>query len=172
MRPRAFRTGLCLATTLTLACISPSDPLGREEALQDVQRKYTELIRWGEVERAVRYVDPERHEAFLELAGEFEDLRITDYEVGALDNQGDFNIETDRLPGNGDRATVAISVTYKGYVVSQMIERSFREKQEWYRDSIYNTWLVRPDLDGLLRGIQGIEGTAAAPGGDPVASRR
>ena len=166
-----LRFALVLAVLPLVACISPSDPLGRVETLQDLQRKYTELIRWGEVERAVQYVDPEHHEAFLALAGEFDDLRITDYEVGELDIRGGFNVETDRAPEDGDRATIDITVIYKGYVVSQMIERSYREKQQWYRDSIYNTWRVRPDLEGLLHGIQGNE--AAAPSdGRPLARRR
>ena len=150
-----LRLALVLLAAPMLACISPSDPLGRVETLQELQRKYTELIRWGEVERAVQYVDPEQHEAFLAIADEFEELRITDYEVGELDIRGGFHVDTNRSPEEGDVATVDITVIYKGYVISQMIERSFRETQQWYRDSVSNTWRVRPDLDGLLDGIHG-----------------
>lgn len=160
MGRRALRIGLCFCTTLLLACISPSDPLGREDALQEIQTKYTDLIRWGEIELAARYVDPSEQAAFLALASQFKDLRITDYEVEALGMRGSFDVEHKTPTREEDKAIASITVTYKGYVVSQMIERTVREEQEWYRDSIYNTWLVRPDLDGLLRGIRGVADTA------------
>ena len=55
---------LCLSLGLA-SCISPTDPLGREEALEVAQKKYTELIRWGDVERAVTYVEEDLCVEFL-----------------------------------------------------------------------------------------------------------
>lgn len=136
---------LILCATSFVACVSPTDPLGRQDALEETQKKYTDLIRWGEVERAVRYVDPELHGPFLEAAPGFSDLRITDFEIGEITSTKD---------------SATIEVTYKGYVVSQAVERTARETQHWYRDTIYNDWRVRPELGKLLRELQGVRESA------------
>jgi hypothetical protein len=128
---------LCLALA---ACISPTDPLGREDALQDAQKKYTELIRWGDVQRAGAYVDPELREEFLALASSMEDLRITDFEIGEIEF---------------DHDSARVSVTYRGYRVSEFVERSAQEVQQWHRDGLDNDWLVRPGLHDVVTAIEG-----------------
>jgi hypothetical protein len=129
---------LCL--TLGAACVSPTDPLGREDALQEAQKKYTELIRWGDVQRAGMYVDPELRESFLELADSMADLRFTDFEIGEIDF---------------DHDTATVSVTYRGYRVSEFVERSASEVQQWHRDGLKNDWLVRPELHDVVAAIEG-----------------
>lgn len=133
---------LCLALA---ACVSPTDPLGREEALEEAQKKYTELIRWGDVQRAGAYVDPELLDEFLELAGSMEDLRFTDFEIGEIEF---------------DHDSARVSVTYRGYRVSEFVERQAREVQEWHRDGLKNDWRVRPGLHDVVAAIEG-RGTAA-----------
>ncbi|MGH0031874.1 MAG: hypothetical protein ACQGVC_18960 [Myxococcota bacterium] len=54
---------LATAAWLLAGCVSPTDPLGREDALEDAQQRYTDLIRWGELEKAALFVDPEQRAA-------------------------------------------------------------------------------------------------------------
>ena len=121
-------------------CVSPTDPLGRQDALEEAQKRYTELIRWGDVVRAGAYVDPELRADFLELATAMAGLRITDFEVG--------DIEFDH-----DKASVM--VIYRGYAVSEYVERSAREVQEWHRDGLKNNWQVRPALHDVVAVLAG-----------------
>jgi len=131
-----------LSLSLALGgCISPTDPLGREEALEIAQKKYTELIRWGDVERAVSYVEEDMREDFLELAGSMKDLRITDFDIGEIEF-------------TKDKATV--TVTYHGYSEAVYVEHSAREVQEWERkEGLDNQWCVRPELDVVVAKLQG-----------------
>lgn len=128
---------LCLALA---GCISPTDPLGREEALETAQKKYTELIRWGDVTRAGAYVDPEQRERFVALADTAANLRITDFEIGEIEF---------------DHDSARVLVTYSGYSVTEFVERSAREEQNWYREGMDNNWLVRTDLHDVVATLQG-----------------
>lgn len=110
------------------------DPLGRHAALTDCQRRYTQAIRWGELDEASEFVDPVLRPAFLEKSAAFEGFRITDYQIGHLDYAED----------DSDAAQVA--VTYRGYYTASLIELPIRERQQWYRES-GNDWRVRPDFD-------------------------
>jgi hypothetical protein len=136
-----------LAGCLLGGCVSPTDPLGREDALQESQRKYTELIRWGDVERAVQYVVPEMRDEFLKLAAKMSHLRITDYDIGEIEF--------------GERSA-SVTVVYRGYVIAQALERSGREQQEWVRDGIKNSsWQVRPQLQEVVDALEGLPPSAA-----------
>lgn len=110
------------------------DPLGRHSSLTNTQRQYTQAIRWGEIETASQFVDPEWRPAFLEKSAAFEGFRITDYQIGHLDYDA----------ADSDAAHVA--VTYRGYYTASLIERPIRERQQWHRES-GNEWRVRPDFD-------------------------
>ena len=48
-----------------LGCSVFSDPMGREDALTNAQRRYTQHVRWGNLEAASAYVDPDVRTAFL-----------------------------------------------------------------------------------------------------------
>jgi len=63
-------------------CMTVTDPLGHRDALEDAQKRYTDLIRWRDAERAAIFVDPEMRKDFLEQAEELENLEISDYELG------------------------------------------------------------------------------------------
>ena len=128
------------ATTGCMTVIE--DPLGHRKDLEDVQKKYTDLIRWRDAEKAAIYVDPEMRNAFLAQAEELETLEISDYELGELEF------------GEGDE-TATIDVTYRGYSLSHLIERKIRVTQEWHRDD-GNAWLVRPDLDDVVAKLRGV----------------
>ena len=135
---------LLLAGLLVLGtggCMTVTDPLGHREALEDAQKRYTDLIRWRDAERAAIFVDPELRKDFLEQAEELENLEISDYELGDLEF------------GDGDE-TATIDVTYRGYSLSHLVERKIRVTQEWHRDE-GNTWLVRPDLEDVVAKLRG-----------------
>jgi hypothetical protein len=133
----AISVGLALA-----ACVSPSDPWERAEALKEAQRKYAEALRWGNLEKAAHYVDPQMRSDFLALSGTFETVRITDYDIGEVD------LDEKTL------ARAEVDVTYRGYVLPQYVEKRVRDHQVWYRDKESgNEWRVRPELAALLDGI-------------------
>ena len=134
-----------LATVAFVAasgCASIGD-LGKKGALEDAQRRYTELVRWGEIERASVFVDPELQTEYLEYAAAFDGIRFTDFESGAL-----------QFREEDDKATVF--VVYHAYSLSTLVEKKIRERQEWYREaSMSNSWRVRPDLRQIVAGVIG-----------------
>jgi hypothetical protein len=115
----------------------------KESALEDSQRKYTELVRWGEIESASAYVDPEMSEAFIDAAAHFKDIRFTDFESGPLQ----FGEESE---------TATVSVVYHAYSTRTLVEKRFIELQKWYRDvDSENSWRVRPNLDSVSKKLNG-----------------
>lgn len=121
------------------ACVSPNDPLGRSEALEEKQKRYTEAIRWGDIERAAQYVEPEQRSAFLALAPAFESVRFSDYEIGELDFESD------------ERLAAEIEVTFRGYALPHYVERKIRDRQVWERaEGMRNDWFVKPELATLI----------------------
>jgi len=38
-------------------CVSPSDPWSAAKRSRNVQRRYTEALRWGDLDKSARYVD-------------------------------------------------------------------------------------------------------------------
>lgn len=140
-RPAAGPLALLAACGLLAGCVSPTDPLDRRGDLEKAQRRYTELIRWGEVEKASRFVDPELVDEFLALAGTMGNLRITDFETGEIQFADD---------------AAVVAVTYRGYAVSEFIERTAREEQDWYRDGgLTDPWRVRPQLRRVVATLRG-----------------
>jgi hypothetical protein len=115
----------------------------KESALEDSQRKYTELVRWGEIESASAYVDPEVSEAFIEAAAHFKDIRFTDFESGPLQF------------GEGSE-TATVSVVYRAYSTRTLVEKRFVEHQQWYREvDSENIWRVRPNLNSVAKKLNG-----------------
>ena len=124
-------TGGCAATL--------SDPTGTHNALEWAQREYTQRVRWGDVAKASEYVEEERCEGFLGAAETFESIRITDYEIGPISYSGD-----------GDDAA-EVTVTYRAYSLSTLIESRVKEQQKWHRsDGLGNDWWVRSEITKQL----------------------
>jgi iron uptake system EfeUOB component EfeO/EfeM len=130
-----------LATFAIAGCAALSDPLGRHEALELAQKQYTEAIRWGYLERARAFVDPEERDAFELLTPVFEEIRITDFEIGQIE---------------GDEDEANVTVTYRGYGRAYQVEKPFREHQQWSRvEGLANQWQVQSDLDEGIRTLLG-----------------
>lgn len=138
--PRRALLALVLLAFAASGCQSFADPFSRKESLKQSQKKYTEMIRWGDLDRASHYVDPELLEDFLAYAPAFEDIRVTDFEIGEIDYAPD---------------AVDITVTYRGYSIATLVERPFRERQAWYREGGFfsNQWRVRPSFADLVQAI-------------------
>ncbi len=140
--PRAAAT---LALGAALGCTSTAtltDPRGHQNALEESQRKYTQLVRWGEIEKASAYVEPDSQEEFLSYVEAFESIRVTDYETGSLDF------------GENDE-TASVDVTYPAYSLVTMLEAKVRTTQEWFRSpETGGGWRVRPELSGILEALQ------------------
>lgn len=123
------------AALVSSGCFSLTDPLGREDSLEETQREYTKLMRWGEIERASLYVDPALRQEFLTYEDDFEAIHVTDFDIG--------NIRFE----DGNEAIVV--VTYHAYAKRNAQEFPIKEEQRWYRDGITNSWHVRLDLARL-----------------------
>ena len=147
---RERRRGLGWAAVLaapilwTLGCVSPSDPLAHREALEFAQKRYTEAIRWGDLERAARYVDPAMRENFLAWSDAFQDIRISDYEIGEVEMEDE------------EKLRAQVDVTFRGYALPYFVEQRIRDHQVWYRDEALgdDRWRVKPELEPLVAGLR------------------
>ncbi len=138
----AVRALPALALLAAMGCANATfDFAGKQNALEEAQRRYTELVRWGEIEGASAYVDPSLSADFLLEADRLRDIRFTDFESGPL-RFGD------------DSQTATVEVVYHAYSVKTLVEKRFREHQVWYREaSAGNGWRVRPNLDAIAHGL-------------------
>ena len=140
--------GSMLSFTLIamLGCASnPFNNGGKERALEDAQRKYTELVRWGEIDHASVYVDPKVADDFIRTAELLKDVRFTEFESG-------------ELKFGEDSETATVNVVYHAYSKRTLIEETFRERQEWYREAdADNQWRVRPDLAAIAKKLSGAQ---------------
>jgi hypothetical protein len=119
------------------------DFTGKEKALEEAQSRYTELMRWGEIEGASAYVDPALATEFLVTAERFKHIRFTEFKSGPL-RFGE------------DSKTATVNVVYHAYSTKTLVEKQFREHQEWYREeSAGNDWRVRPNLAAIASELSG-----------------
>jgi hypothetical protein len=134
----AWLVFIALACIAALGCASTfSDPTGRWTSLEQAQRRYTQLVRWGEIKRASAFVEPELREEFLSYAPYFDQIRITDVDAEEV------NLDTED--------SAAVDVTYHAYSFASFEEKRILETQEWTRsDGVQNTWLVRPQLGEIV----------------------
>lgn len=114
------------------------DPTGRLTSLEETQRRYTQLVRWGELKRASAYVEPELVPDFLSYEPLFDQIRITDIDASEVNLDPSEN-------------SASVDVTYHAYSYSTFQEKRIFETQQWTRyDGVKNVWLVRPQLEDIL----------------------
>ena len=82
---------------------------------------------------------PELRKEFLSYEGQFEGIRVTDFEVGDLMYDG--------------QSRASVRVTYHAYSLASMLEKEIKEVQQWERLSVRNDWVVRPQLAGLVEQV-------------------
>jgi hypothetical protein len=135
---------MVMSLAMGLGCASTlADPTGRYNSLEEAQRRYTELIRWGEIKRASQYVEPELREEFVSYVLVFEQIRITD-------------TNTDEVRLDPGETTASIDVIYHGYSNATFIEKRIFETQQWTRhDGMKNVWLVKPEIEQIAAAFVG-----------------
>ncbi len=141
---KTMTTALAMVILAAIGCLGTfSNPSGKKNSLEDSQRRYTELVRWGEIERASAFVDPELQDAFLDHTKAIQKIRFTDFESGPP-----------RFKDGNNSASV--TVVYHAYSLSTLVEKRIREKQEWYREvGPANEWRVRPNLRKIIFEVTG-----------------
>ena len=141
---KTMTTALAMVILAAIGCLGTfSNPSGKKNSLEDSQRRYTELVRWGEIERASAFVDPELQDAFLDHTKAIQKIRFTDFESGPP-----------RFKDGNNSASV--TVVYHAYSLSTLVEKQIRETQEWYRESgPANEWRVRPDIRQIVTEVIG-----------------
>ena len=132
---RVFGIVPCLAAAL--GCAAFGDPMGRERALENAQLRYTQHVRWGDFSAASEFVDPAVRQEFMGQAPSFDAIRITEYDIGRIEYEGNREIAT-------------VHVIYHGYSLATAQERRIEERQRWVRPGRDNTWWVQPKLAGLI----------------------
>jgi hypothetical protein len=117
-----------------------ADPLGRRSALKEAQLNYTQAIRWGNLEDASEYVDPDFRDDFLDLLDAFQTIRVTDYDIGKIRYESS--------------DTAKVTVTYHAYTVGTFLDRPIREKQVWRRVGSGTQWWVEPQIEGVMGALK------------------
>lgn len=115
-----------LAGLGSLGCASVSD---HALMFHETQRRYTQLMRFTDYEKAGRYVALDDRSAFRDRTSALGDLRFTDYEVREIEDLGD---------------TATATVAYIGYRASDPIVVTYVETQQWERSA--GVWLVRSQI--------------------------
>jgi len=139
-RPGPGSTALLASALLLVSACSTVGPFGQEGALEETQRKYVRLMRWGEYDAASIFVTEDARERFAEEIPALQNVRFTDYRV----------LDTD-MNTSGDQATVLVS--YQAYHLNRLIEHGWSEKQTWKRGE-EGEWRVTPDLEGLRSALR------------------
>jgi len=144
------RPGPALAGALAVALLlvavpacSTIGPYGHEDVLEETQRKYVRLIRWGEYDAASTFVSEDSREEFLQTIPALRNVRFTSYEV----------VQTD-LNDEQDEATVFVA--YQGYHLNRLVEHTWSERQTWERGET-GEWRVTPDFEGLRSAVRTME---------------
>lgn len=130
MRLRQAALGIAsLAALVAAGCAQLQHQLEPQFIFQESQRRYTQLVRWAEFDRAGGFVAEEARAEFLAKAAELGRVRFTDYKLRETTFSDD-----------GDEVTVR--VTYYVYLRTQPIAIALDEEQQWKREN--DAWMVRP----------------------------
>jgi hypothetical protein len=96
---------------------------------KETQRRYTNLMRFADFERAIRFVAPDERTAFRERTSSLGEIRFSDYEVRELENLGE---------------TATAQVQYSAFRDSNPVLITFVEEQHW--EQLDGVWVVRPSF--------------------------
>lgn len=122
---------LALSALAAWGCASLED---RGVMFRDAHRRYTNLMRFNEYDRARSFVSPDSRDDFSSRTDALGDLRFSDYEIQEIDDTGE---------------TATVVVEYIGYRASSPIAVTYVEEQLWAREA--GSWRVRPVLEEKRR---------------------
>jgi hypothetical protein len=120
--------------------IRPDDVFQRQYSLEEMQKRYTDLVRWSKFDEAAGFMEEENRQIFVQAMPDFKDVRFSDYEVLP------WELEDDEM------RHATIEVTYTGYSMRVPIEIEIHETQTWTRTGRGNHWTVESsfiDLEDL-----------------------
>lgn len=116
--------GICLLLLLA-GCQSLSERR-QSVSLQEVLRNYEGVLRWGAIEQAARFFDPESERP--DVAKPAAPMRVTHYEVV----QGPTKVEDDKAIQTAVIQYVFIESQVVREVVDQQTWQYDRESERWY----------------------------------------
>jgi len=121
-----------------MGCVNWADPMGRESDFVQVQKHFTQYVRWGKVRQAAEFVVPEQRKEFMELGHDLTDIRFTDWETLSIDFTGE---------------TARAEVQLRGYRLSAPVERIVPLSQSWSKAEDTGAWQVELELAALREGL-------------------
>ena len=137
-RLRSLRVSISLISLILVTLALPVMAKSREKILTETLRTYAATIRWGSIEQAETFVDPEYRTAHpqsqLDL-DRYKQIRITSYEDSAP------------VPVNDDevRQTVEIGIVN----LHTQEARSIIDRQVWKYDKKGKVWLLSSGLPDI-----------------------
>ena len=133
---------LSLLLTLVSGCGSFWSIADTDGTLEDSVRTYAKLMRWGEVERASMFVEEESRGEFIALAADLRRLRITDFDLGPVDQP---------MPTEAH-----VTIVYSFYDLTTLVERQVSMPLVWTDSGSKGThkWFVRPDLTNFEAAVR------------------
>ncbi len=127
---------LALAAALlgasSIACAAGSQT-ARETDFYEIQKHYTQMMRWSQFDRARNLVDAEGLGTFSEQTRSFRDVRFTDYAIHGVEFAE-------------DGATATVQVTYIAYLRTAPMAVAYDEQQQWSRPD-GRLWRVRSNFE-------------------------
>lgn len=120
------------ALLLVMGCMTPPTVATTDGTFHDSLRTYSNLVRWGEIDSASRFVHKDQREDFLALSSDLEQVRFTDFDMGPV-----------RFGEQG--AWARVKVVYHVYDIRTLVEQRIVDEQVWFSES-RSEWTVWPDL--------------------------
>ena len=135
-----------LLATGALGCafgeLRPHDPLQREYSLEEMQKRYTDLVRFSNFKMASGFVAKENRKAFMDSMPDEDELRFLEY-------------ETDPFVLNEEMNQSTIEVVYTAYSPWTLMQVELYETQEWTREEgVGNNWKVQSVFSGLAQYVK------------------
>ena len=133
----AFRSRRLLLAAALLGAGSFGCAMGsqtaRETDFYEIQKHYTQMMRWSQFDRARNLVDLEGLGEFSEQTRSFRDVRFTDYAIHGVEFAE-------------DGATATVQVTYIAYLRTLPMAVAYDEQQQWSRPD-GRAWRVRSNFE-------------------------
>ncbi|MCL4683974.1 hypothetical protein KJ059_04380 [Myxococcota bacterium] len=127
---------LALAAALlglgSLACAVGSQT-ARETDFYEIQKHYTQMIRWSQFDRARNFVETDGLGSFSDQTRSFRDVRFTDYAIHGVEF-------------SEDGGAAKVLVTYFAYLRTAPVAVAYEEQQEWRRPD-GRLWRVRSNFE-------------------------